>query len=290
MESPRTLPQGKYETSLSTAFSNIFEFNTVNTTTVVMDMELWRTALDLTYGLRENFDVKIEIPFIGNTGGFLDSLVQTYHNAFGLPNGGRELVNHNSFTYRTTQNGTTLNNYSKGFGLSDIVLRFKYDATDTLNTPVKIAIAPYLKLPTGLRSKGFGSGFFDGGVSFLGQKTWKKVSFTTHLGFVITGDQKNLTPIQKHGFFSFGQSIEWRLWKGFSPIIQLTGNTAAFKNTDAKELSQIVLDLNVGFAGSVPVKIAWIDELFYQWSFSEDVMGSGPSVDFSILFRGGIRY
>jgi hypothetical protein len=236
-------------------------------------------------------DVRIELPFISNTPGSLDGFIQWYHNLFGLPNSGRETVANNRFGFSLAQGGTTLMNHgSTFFGLSDVTTRFKYRLTDHINLPFKLAVAPYLKIPTGQGSRGLGSKRFDAGISLFGEKSLNRFHLTTQVGYTLLGDHHLFQGLVRNGFFNFGQSFEFQIMDGWSALVQLTGNTPAFKNTDIPVLSDIVLDLNVGFAGEFPVRHETISRFFYQFSFAEDVTGSGPSVDFSILFLAGIKY
>lgn len=290
MESTQTVLKNHFEATLSTTYSNVFEFDQVSNTMLNLDMEIWRTALTSAYGLTDNFDVKVEIPFISNGGGFFDPVVQWHHNLFNLPNGGRELVSDNLFNYNVTQGGTNLINHSSTpLGLSDISLRFKYALDDKISLPFSLSVAPYLKLPTGRSAKGLGSGAFDGGVSLFAEKQIKRFTTTTQVGTTFLGNGEG-TSIQRNFFFSFGESLSFQLWQNFSPIVQIIGNTSAHNNVDTSDLKQIVLDLNIGFAGDIPVKQGWIEEFFYQASFSEDIMGTGPSVDFSVLLLVGMRH
>lgn len=292
MESPQTLNDNQHEATLATTFSNLFEFDQSGTTQTNLDMELWRTALTFSYGISDELDVKIEIPFISNTGGFLDGFVQWYHSTLGVPNAGRDLVANGQFSYQVVQNGVTLINYAQSpFGLSDITLRGKYLLSDKISLPFKLAITPYIKLPTGLASKGLSSGHVDAGISVLAQKNLKRFCFTTQLGATVLGSVNNLSAVTKRTFFTFGQSFEFQITNYLSALVQLSGNTTAFKNIDSTDLSDPVIDLNVGIAGNiVREKPGLIDEFFYQASFGEDIISSGPSVDFSVLFLTGIRY
>lgn len=291
MEAPTTLNRGQFETTVSTTFSNTFEFSPATNTTVNLDMETWRHAVSIGWGVTDAIDVKVEIPFVTGSGGFLDSFVQWYHGFVGVPNGGREFVANGLFTYSVSQGGTTLASHSsRGLAFSDMTLRGKIEISQYLKLPLKLAVAPYVKLPTGSTASGFSSGHLDAGLSVIAQLDFFRFHLFEQAGFVYVGGHDTLAGIMRPVFFTFGQGFEFQWADGFSTIVQLTGNTPLFKNTDAPELSEIILDLNVGFAGSFVLQDMPFDELFYQASFSEDVMGSGPSTDFSALFLVGVRY
>lgn len=290
IESTQTLKKKHFETSLETAFSNIFEFEpTGGSTSMRIDMEQWRTALTLGYGVRDNLDLKLEIPFISSSAGFLDGFVQGYHGLFGFPNGGRNRVPDYEYRFQLTHNGTALTNHQASpFGPSDMILRGKYLLP--IAWPVKVAVVPALKIPTGKITGGLSSGHFDLGATVLVEKNLKRFHFVSQLGGAWINGHNNMEVILKKYLVQFGQSAEWQIADGVSLIAQLTGNTSLFKDVRADELTKIALDLNIGFAGTFPLKEHYFDEFYYQFSFGEDVIGYGPSVDFTTLFLVGVRY
>ncbi|EKD50634.1 MAG: hypothetical protein ACD_62C00472G0001 [uncultured bacterium] len=291
MEPASTLAPGVWQNTLSTTFSNVFEYDPVGDTVLNLDMEIWRTAYSFAYGVSKVFDVRVDIAFVSNMGGFLDSFIQGYHDAFGFPNGGRDLVPNNEYHFELTQNGNALVDYSQEtFGLSDVVLRGKYFLSKHISLPIDLATAFYFKLPVGRSGKGLSSGQADAGLSLFGQKSFKRFHLVSQLGVVVMGEDALLAPLQKRAQFVFGQSVEYQILDGWSVLAQLSGNTAAFDRVDTTDLSDPVMDLTLGFAGTFLPKKGRVGELFYQWSFSEDVLSRGPSVDFSMLFLVGVRY
>lgn len=292
MEAPQTLDYHQFETYLHTTFSNVFEYDQSGSILINMDMEIWRTVLGLGYAITPDLDVFVEVPVISNGGGFLDSVIQSYHNLFNFPNGGRELVANNQFSYTVSQNGTTLFNHTAtGFGLSDTTLRFKLNASYVLPIPFELAIAPYIKIPTGSETKGLGSGHVDFGLSLFAHKNFlRRFHSFTQVGIVVLGGHTTLDALLKPTYFNFGQSFEYQIVNGLSALIQLTGSSPAFKNRDNDDLSKVAMDFNVGVAGTLPLKHKFLDEFFYQWSFGEDILSTGPSVDFSVFFLTGVRY
>jgi hypothetical protein len=291
MEAPHTLQRREVETTLHTTFSNVFEHNITGNTLLNLDMELWRTALVFGYGLGRRIDIKIELPFVTNGGGFLDGFVQDFHDTFGFPDGGRELVDENQFRYTLIQNSVELFNHdTQFFGLADLVVRIKIFILETRQLPVHVALIPYVKFPIGRQSQGLSSGRFDAGLALLAQKSWGDFSVTSHVGGVILGGHKSIDNLLRRGFVSFGQSIEYRIVSHLALIVQLTGNTSAFQNVEGTPLSDIVLDLNIGAAGAWVLRRDSKTQFFYQVSFTEDVLSKGPSVDFSVFFLVGVRY
>ncbi len=292
MEATHTIPPGRVDTALHTAFSNVFERDATANTVLDLDMEVWRTALIFGYGLGPRLDVRFELPFVTTSGGGLDGLVQDFHATFNLPNEGRELVPDNQFNYMLSQNGVTFFDHdTQRFGLADMVVRLKISVPESTRLPVHLAFASYLKFPTGRSSQGLGSGRPDLGFALLAQKFWSRWYVTSEVGVVVLGGHadENIDDLLRVGFVSVGQSVEYRVISGLSVIVQLSGNTAAFKNVEGTFLSGTVVDLSVGVAGAFGVRPG-VKRFFYHVAFTEDVRGTGPSVDFSVSLLAGVQW
>lgn len=292
IESAVTLTKGQRQTQFQLTFSNMFERRTVGDVRPDIDMEIWRWALSHAYGFTDRLDLKVEMPFLTTTAGFLDPFIQWYHGLLNAPNGGRQRVPDNRFRYFMSKSGVTLFDYpSYPFGPGDISLRLKYLALEKVfDWPVKVGVAPYLKLPTGMSSRGLGSGHADLGGSVFIDTYLKRFHLVTQGGIILTTGHDSLRPLLRRAFMQFGQSAEFQIMDGWGVIAQVTGSTSAFKNVDTQLLSAPAIDMNIGFAGSFPIKHDWWDEWYYQFSFAEDVTARGPAVDFSIMMLAGVRY
>ena len=76
--------------------------------------------------------------------------------------------------------------------------------------------------------------------------------------------------------------------KPLSLIVQLQGATPPFHDTRNKTLGGIPLDLIIGFSGNAFTGKP--THFFWQVAFSEDLLGKGPSVDFSSYLRIGREF
>ncbi len=255
-----------------------------------MDMELERTVLRFSYGITHHFEVGLELPFLSFSGGFLDSFVQGFHNTFGFPNGGRNLVSNGRFSYRVTRDGATLYQVrSSPFQPSDLVLTQKLSILDeTIGVPAMTARTS-IKLPTGSTSDGTGSGRPDFGFSLLAEKSYKRLHSYSQIGFLVLGGDEKLSPILRKGASLFSQAFEFNLLEHLSFVGQVDVVSSIFKHSTIAEVSEAAVDLTFGFTGMVPLKDS-CHQIFYRASFTEDPTGSGPSVDFTTLFNVGIEY
>lgn len=285
LENAHTLERNSMVATVSTTFSNVFEYRPTGVTQINFDMELWRTAFTLNYGLASHVDLKLELPFITSAGGFLDPVIQSYHDFLGLPNGGRNLVSNHTHTFTLKQNGITLFNYAQSsFGLADITVRAKHQLP-LVSKRFTLAVAPYVKFPTGLATHGLSSGHTDIGASLFLQTDISRLHFSTQVGGAYLTGSDTVSALLTNGYFAFAQSVAFEVSPGFIPTVQVNGNTSIFHDVSAKELTGIAFDLNVGATGNF-----YKGELFYQVTFGEDITAIGPSVDFSLLALIGVRY
>lgn len=291
LESAKTLDQNQYEISTQLTFSNVFEYNQNGQTKTYLDMELWKTTWRFFYGLTHSLDFGFSLGTISQTAGFMDGFIQGYHNAFGFPNGGRELVNNNEFHFRIDEGATKLMDVSPtSLGLTDMTLRLKWQASKHIKLPFELALSSYIKLPTGKTSSGLSSGNTDAGLSFFIQKAWGRFNLVGQGGFGILGAHQQLSSIQKDVMFYFGQSTEWIVSNHLSLLLQFNGQTSPFISTANTDLSRINLDMSLGVSGEYSIKSKFFKSWFYQAAFAEDILSSGPSVDFSIYLLAGTRF
>ncbi len=291
LERTETLPQGKSSSSIDFSFSNLFERHIQAVGVGLdLDMELARTALRTHYGLTDRIEIGVELPFLSFSAGFLDSFIQGYHNAFGFPNAGRQKVDQGRFSYRATNNGAVLYRVDQSsFGLSDLVLHQKFKLFDETKTIPAFAIRTSLKLPTGSRSEGTGSGEVDMGFTLLAEKSYKRLHSYSQIGFLALGVHDDLSLIQKKGGFVFGESVEFNLFEHLSMLVQIDLISPLFQNVQISELSDPAVDLTICFTGERFVRRG-LNKVFYRAALMEDVTSTGPSVDFTLFFNLGMVY
>lgn len=127
---------------------------------LLLDGETWRAALRLRTRIAARWEVGVEIPWIRNSGGSLDGLIDDWHAVFGLPDGIRDQRPNDQlrYAYRNPA-GDEFGFADETGGLGDIRLsagyRLRQDATGSLSLRAAV------ELPTGDEQELTGNGAAD---------------------------------------------------------------------------------------------------------------------------------
>lgn len=276
---------------IDNTYSNVFEIGASPTNDLLLDTELLRTALHFDYGIYDDMEVGLELPFIRFDTGFLDGFLQDYHKTFGFPNGGRDTVSNGSFTYRLSEGGTPIYRVNQeNFNLGDITLNLKHNFIKEGVRKPSVAWLFYFKFPTGDRGEGLGSGNPDFGFATALEKNYKRFHGFLNLGYFVNGGHD---PIQKYLYisnFSYVIGGEFSISHQVSVVVQIYGGTPLFKDTKMQQLDDFPMDLQIGFKGEHPIKEKKNLRLTWQAGFSEDINPNGPSIDFTVLGSVGLKF
>lgn len=284
------ISKGVYEIRIDNAYSNIYEEGYGPNNSLLLDMELLRTALCFNAGIYDGMEAGIEIPFLRLDSGFLDGFIQKYHNIFGLPNSGREHVPNNSFTYRFSENGAPIYQIGEqAFNLGDVTLDFKHNFINEGRLVPAVAWQFYFKIPTGARSKGLGSGDPDFGFTALLEKSHKRWHGYLNLGYFVNGGHKQLEKYINDVYFTFVLGGELSVSRPVSVVAQVTGGTPLLKGADFIQWDSFPMDLQLGVKGEHPLKGAK-RRITWQAAFTEDINPDGPSIDFTVLGSIGYKF
>lgn len=119
----------------------------------------WRTGLDL-------WEFGVDVKFTRYDGGSLDSFIESWHDWFNLPNGGREFAVRDQLRYEYLSDGlTALSVQEKHSGFGDTRLTGAWQVP--LDSRFSMAIRGALKLPTGDSDKLLGSGGTDFNIGYV---------------------------------------------------------------------------------------------------------------------------
>jgi hypothetical protein len=127
-----------------------------------LDGETYRLALIWKRGITADWQVGIELPYLAHREGWMDGLVENWHDIFGFSNSDREDWARNQLVYRYERaEGDQVLVNRGGDGVGDLVLSLSRALVTDTDGGVRLALHGSLKLPTGDADALLGSGAAD---------------------------------------------------------------------------------------------------------------------------------
>jgi Protein of unknown function (DUF3187) len=251
-EVARVLERGRFEFESNVSYSGVFNKEVEGTSVLFMDFEALRWTLKARWGIWDRLDADLEIPFLRFSSGFLGSVIQAYHDAFGLPQGGRDQVPNNEFHYEASVGGKPKPLYPipkpGRFAISDVVLNARYRIFQEDGDRPGMVLKASIKLPTGNNAGGFGSGHLDYGGFLLIERNWSRFTGYGNMGVVIPGPVAGADPSLETQPFAIGVvSGEYRFTDWFSMVLQLDANTRPYASAPFRLLRRHALEIGGGF-------------------------------------------
>lgn len=213
--------KGKYSLTLDCYYSNIFMFNHNRTT--LNDFEVLSTTIGFRCGIIEGGTLEFYYRHSFIFGGILDTLIEDFHNTFGLPDADRPLYPRDSVHYRFHDSFFYTGSQNAASHLTTAFLKQIYQSS---HFSIKARAA--LGIPLSGKP-GFSSGklFVSAGVAASYKKNWFSLEFSNYLTF--PGKPSWLSDVDIHPVMFFSQ-LEARAGRWIGGF---TLRTSVFKEDDA---------------------------------------------------------
>lgn len=268
------------ETDQSRWISSLNISNTINAQSdgnnnLLIDVETWQLNFLYDYSFKNNWMVRFQLPYIVHSGGFLDSAIDSYHQAFGLPEDIRPEVTHDQIDIQYNQNNALLldiNNQQESIG--DISVQLAWQAHESEQSSTSYWLS--LKLPTGDDKKLTGSGATD-------IAAWAAMDYrlndTRWLygqgGLLYMSDGDVLQSIQNNWALFANTGIKFQPWDKVDLKAQLDMHSALY-DSDIEFLSHVI---QLTFGGSYHLN----NNHKIDFAIAEDIKnGASPDVNFNI--------
>ena len=249
---------------------------------LVLDGETTRLALGVRRGFGSGWEASAVLPLLRHSGGFLDSAIEGWHEAFALPNGDRDNYPRDRLLYRylPDRGGVGLNGSVNAIGDVQVGIARRLGE--------RFALRGQLELPTGDAGDLTGSGGMDlalslhfssngnGGDTATGRRLY------THLsaGLVLREDGDLLPAVQKR-WLAFGSAtVGWRASERWHLKMQLDAHGAAW-DSPREALGEPSAQLVLG--ASVQLDKGWVLDV----AFSEDIVVERSP---DIVFQAGLHW
>ncbi len=244
-----------------------------------VDAETREVRFTLGRRLGERFAVQLQLPYFYIGGGVLDSFIDSFHDAIGLPEGARPRQPEDALRISYQRDGVTLlEQHSSSSGVGEASVDLGYE----LMSSPRSAVTAWgsVKLPTARESTLRGSGAIDVALSLAGERRWSERWNTFAQVSVSWLGKGDVLPRQQRDFVASAMAgVSLRLLAGLHAKLQLDAHSAVFEDSALDYLGEAAV-LNIG--GEYRFKSGWI----FDAGVSEDILVNA-SPDIVLLF--GLR-
>lgn len=273
-------PAGQFDLALHGSIASHYVVEAKTGEFLNLDGETSRLALEARYALGDNWDLQLEVPWLEHSGGSLDSLIDRWHDFWGMSDGGRsdaeqDLLN---YTYLGADNFSLVED---GSGLGDTSLSLSYRFLADRNSAAAV-VAGY-KFATGDEDEFLGSGAADAylALRFSGDHNGDlPLRWHGQLGYLYAGESELIETIQERHLWFAGLGLDWRIGESWSVLGQVDAH-AAPADSDIKGIGDAAIMLSVGarwrFAESWVLDVSLVEDIQVE---------TAPDV----VFQAGVRW
>ncbi|MEP5567088.1 MAG: DUF3187 family protein [Halioglobus sp.] len=243
------------------------------------DGETVRLALEARYAIADNWDLQLEAPWLDHSGGNLDSLIDGWHDFWGMSDGGRSNVPRDLLDYRYL-GSDDFSLQDDASGLGDITLALNHEFYSDERSSAAVVLG--YKFGTGDEDEFLGSGADDVyvAVRFSGDHgNDLPLRWHGQLGYLHAGEIDFIQNMQERDLWFAGLGLDWRISPSWSLLGQLDGH-AAPTDSSIDGLGEAAIMLS--FGGRWRFAPQWALDL----SIIEDVqVETAPDVTFQASLR-----
>ncbi len=275
----QVLPQGESDFALHLQIANNFAGDKNSTESVNLDGESHRLTLAWSQGLAGGMDWGFELPYLTQSGGFLDSFIDNWHRTFNLPQGGRTDVSRNQIDYRYTRDGVNLidlNHPVSGWGDARL-LAGKQIQPGAVFGIHSMALRASLKLPTGNSNELRGSGSTDLALWVSAVITDLPDAWNPYGGGgVLLMTNGDVLPQQQRHLVGFGTAGLSRKFGAVALNVQLDAHSPFYNDSHLRPLGTYAVQSLAGLIWELAPR------RYLEFSASEDlVANTSPDVTFN---------
>lgn len=253
-----------------------------------IDAEVSRMTLDLRYGLSEQLEAGLEVPYLSLSRGYLDNFVESFEDGIGARTPrSRERQGSYNYNYSFIYNNQGLiDKKHSSEGMGDIVLKVKYQVLkeNEYSYMPDISLRSAVKFPTGRKKDLIGSGEFDYGLGITADKSFfNRIRVYSGLNVIFIQKPSFFDAIGlKKEMFSGMTGLEYFFTNRFSVITQVTGNSSPYPSSETNVLDNSGLEICFGANYRFKEK----ENMSWRFAFTENMLSaSSPDVSFDTGFN-----
>jgi len=265
--------QSRWISSLN--ISNTINLQANANENLFIDIETWNVNFLYDYSFKENWMLRVQLPYIVHSAGIFDSAIDSYHQALGLPEDIRPDFPQDQIHINLSRNAETLIDiYDQQSALGDISIQMAWQAQQSEQSAISYWLS--LKLPTGDADKLTGSGAADiAGWAAINYRLNNTQWLYGQGGLLYMGDS-DLFKSSQNNLAAFGNAgIKFKPWNSIELKTQLDMHSA-FYDSSLEFLGPVI---QITFGGSYIIN----NKHKLDFSVAEDIKnGASPDVNFNI--------
>jgi hypothetical protein len=250
-----------------------------------IDCEVNRIYADIRYGILDNLELAIDIPYFIYSGGYLDTFIHDFEKTFkGITTpSAREDRPKNKYEVLLDHYGQSIiNDTSKPDGLGEIILEAKYRVCEESGSLPTLSLRTALKLPTATdtSSRLLGSDKVDFGIGVLADKRLlERLYLFANFNVAFIQRPDLLEKLKVDDYMLSGMlALEYFITNRTSLMLQGTANSSVYEpGINSMEKAACVLTL--GFNHNFTDKVSW------QVAMEENVDSASPDFGLFTSFK-----
>lgn len=217
---------GNWQFAAHVGIASHFAVDSNSREAVNLDGETWRAAFDFRYGLTGQWELQLELPVLSQDGGSLDSLIDGWHDLWGMPDGGRKDVPRDrlDFRYGSASGGFALQDSAGGVGDVTLALHRALYRDDSWQLSAGVGY----KFASGRERDFLGSGAEDVFAVFRAGHAapGSRFRWQGQAGYLRAGSSDLLGPAQERNLWFAGVGMDWAWLDALSLLLQVDSHSA----------------------------------------------------------------
>jgi hypothetical protein len=253
--------------------ANHYRLSLRNGELLVLDGETTRTAVSFGQGFGERWSIGAELPIFHVSGGVLDDLIDGWHSAFRLPDGGRNNRPEGDLLFLMGDEASLFFELAEPqTGLGDVQL----SVARSFGSNDAFVLQATVKLPTGDEEMLAGSGSTDSSLTFMRTRALpmrqRAAGYFWGVGVVHAGDPTLIDFDSEEWVYTAILGGTWQAWTRFGLKAQLDYHSP-FYNSTLEEIGEAAIQVSFG---------AWMrrnDRSWLEFGIVEDLeVSTAPDV------------
>ena len=265
-------PQNGWKIDHSFYVTNTLQEESSGDESLLLDVENYRYELGIRYR-QDKWLARLDLPFVSNSGGQLDSTIHNWHQFFGLPEGKRAEFPHDDINIDYQRDGSVEYHQDKSSsGIGDIALAFGYQAD------ARFAWFAGIELPTGNAADYTGNEAIDSALWLTYQnKVSEEMGTFALLGVSFPGDGGHLEGLIVDQIWVAQAGFDYRFKPSIVGTLQFDYHSQTIEHSELKAFGDSLQALfGLGF-------LHLFGEHRLDVFILEDILvGSAPDISFGL--------